>query len=1017
MQKFLDGILRFQERQQLLFFTLLAGFLGFCTWMALGTEIQAFPEFTNVQVQVITQYAGKAAEEIERQVTRPVEIVTNGLPGLIGQRSVSIFGLSVVTLTFSDSTVSRQARLDVSQRLNDAELPEGVKASLGPDSTPVGEIFRYTVEGNFPSDEERLWQDWVIERDFKSIQGVADVVTFGGAMRTVEVQLDLARAKNYGVGIPETAEAVIQNHANSGGSPIVHGEESYLVRSLGLYRDPYDLEQAVIATKRELPVKVRDVGEVKLGHRPRNGQVGRNDADDVVEGIILLRQGADTLKTCEEVKKHIDYMNKNVLPEGVQIVPFYDRTQLISKSSHTVTHNVVFGVALVCLLLLVGMGLRYWSLVLAVALIIPFALVIALVGVRLFGLTPNLISLGAVDFGIIVETAIFAAEALILGLKGSPKRDSKLVSRSLAPVLAPALLCAFLLVIAFIPILTLQQVEGRIFRPLGITLVAALVGGQLGAILFLPVFVRWAPSGESDPRKIDRWLLKAAHWLMELNGRWLRFTHLRWAALGGLVAIILMLYMGLGSEFLPNLNEGAIYARATAPKTQSLQAAVELSNSIRDKLREIPEVLDVIGQVGRPDDGTDINGFDNVEVFVVLQPPEKWKTASTLDGMIEACKEKTKNFDGIDFGFSQPIKDNVDEAISGVKGELVLKVFGRDIVTLQKLANRLRDVIASTPGAVDVATEELRGQPELRFQMQRELLSRHGVSVASTQALIEASLLGKTVGRLLDDKNRFIDIVVRPKLSEAPTQSQLEALPLLVRDSNAIPLGEVTQVHLQEGTSRIYREGGERRVSVRASVRGRAVVDVVNDASARIAKEVQLPEGFRMTWAGSFENAKRAASRLAVIVPICFVFIVVLLYSWFHSWPLVGLALWQIPFSLPGGLLGLRLAGLNLSISAAAGGIVLLGVSLLTGIMFLMAWTRLRSAMEALEEAFQGIVLSSGVAIVGLIPAALSHGIGAETARPFAVMILGGLVTSLLCTLFVFPAIVEQTLPSVPHDK
>ncbi len=899
MKKFLRSFLAVLESQTLLITTIILGALGACLWIALQSEIQAFPEFTNVQVQVITQFAGKAAEEVERQVTIPVEVATNGLPGLINQRSISLFGLSVITLTFADNVESRQARIDVAQRLQDVAFPEGAVHALNPDTTPVGEIFRYTIETDQPSDAARLFQDWVIERSLKGIPGVADVVTFGGPVRSYDAMIDLSRARKFGIDVNDVIAGVERNNSNAGGSPVSRGEESYLVRSLGLYRDSTELEQAVVASPKGVPVRIGDIGFVKIGSKFRNGQVGRNSSDDVVEGMVLLRKGADTLSTCEAVRGKIQELNNKVLPQGTKIVPFYDRTDLIRRSAGTVTHNVVFGIVLVIVLLTIGIGIRYWTLILAVGLIIPLALIIALVGVRFFGLAPNLISLGAVDFGIIVETAIFAVEALIVSLSSSNRKDSEVLSATLARTLSPAFLCAFLLLIAFIPILTLQQVEGRIFRPLGITLLFALLGGQIGALIFVPFAMRWAPAGQTHRGEsyFHRGVSFLEKKLSILGLQFSKFRLLFPVVLAALFVVATSLFSFLGTEFLPNLNEGAIYVRAIGPKTQSLAMAVDLAAQMRKRASTVPEALDVITQIGRPDDGTDINGFDVIEMFVVLKDPKDWVTSRHLDGIVEAFQEKMEDLEGVEFSFSQPIKDNVDEAISGVKGELVIKIFGPDLNILQSLATQARKLLSSAEGAKDVFSDDLTGLPELRFTFLRDVISRFGLNTVDVQATLETALLGKVAGTMIDDSNRFIDILVRPILPENPTYKDLEQLPLATPEGGSIPLDEATSTEIVDGVTKIFRESGQRRVAARSSVRGRPVVELVKEVDAKINSTVKVPPGYNYQWSGSFENAKRAASRLMVIVPLCFAVILVILYAWFKSWTAVGLVVMQVPFA------------------------------------------------------------------------------------------------------------------------
>ncbi len=1004
MKRFLDFWMGFQKKQSVLFAFIFCLFLIYGIRIATNSEIEAFPEFTNVQVQIITQYAGKAAEEVERQVTMPLEVASTGVPGLINQRSISIFGLSVITLTFDDQVKSRQARIDLSQRLTDAELPEGVRPSLSPDTTPVGEVFRYTIEGDLPVDELRLIEDWQLERDFKSIPGVADVVSFGGPTRTVDVKLDITRMKSLGLSVSAVAQALGQNHANAGGSMITHGEEGYIVRSIGLYEGPKNIESAVVTTQKSVPVRVRDLGSVTLGHKPRLGMVGQNENDDVVEGIILLRQGADSLETCKQIRNHIEKLNHGILPKGVKIKPYYDRTNLIQMSSHTVFHNIIFGILLVCLLLWFGFGRPYWPLTVAVALIIPFSLLMVFVGLKILGFTPNLISLGAVDFGIIIETAIFSAEAVIAGLQKTTEPDEEGVKKSLLEILAPALLCAFLLIIAFIPILSLQRVEGRIFRPLGVTLVAALIGGQLGAFIFIPLFSSWCPAGKPTTTRFEHFLEKILEWCERKSKQILSLSNPFLKIGGGFALLILLLLWGLGREFLPNLNEGALYIRATAPSTISMNASADLAAKIRKRLKEIPEVVDVTSQIGRPDDGTDVNGFDNIETFVSLLPPEDWKSANRLDDFIGIAQDKLKDIQGVDFNFSQPIKDNVDEAISGVKGELVVKIFGTNLPELQKFGDSVSEILKKVKGAEDVATEELLGQPELRFQMNRDQLSRYGLRVTDAEDVLETALLGKFSAKLIDEQGRAIDILVKPDLPENPDAHFLSSLPVITPEGAKIPLGEVSTPELKEGVGRVYRESGERRIAVKCSVRNRPVVSFVKEASELIREQIKLPEKYRIEWSGSFENAERASQQLLIIVPFCVMAMVILLHAWFGSWVMVGALLWEIPFAAIGGLLFLRLFGLNFSISAAAGGIILIGVTFLTGMMLISEWMKSGNAWIALREKGKSILLSNGVAIIGLIPAAFSHGIGSETAKPFAVMILGGLSSSLILSLVVLPA-------------
>lgn len=1015
MKTLLAGIMNLQRTQPLLMSALFLLLVGFGIVTAIDSEIVAFPELTNVQVQVITQFPGKASEEVERKVTMPLEVATNGLPGLINQRSVSLFGLSVITLTFDDAVNSKTARIDVAQRIGDvADLPEGIHPGLSPDTTPLGEVYRYTVEGTALADEIRLLQDWKLEREFKSIPGVADVVTFGGPLRTVEAKLDIERLKAFGFTVPAVAQALQQNHMNAGGASIQHGDEAYVVRSLGLFESPSLLESAVVGASKGTPIRLRDIGRVAFGSKVRMGQVGINHEDDRVEGLILLRNGANTIETCRMIREHIEKLNAGGLPEGMQLRTMYDRTNLIEKSSHTVAHNIVFGILLVCLVLTLSFGLKAWPLSLAVALVIPFSLLIVFIGLKIAGYPPNLISLGAVDFGIIIETAIFAAEAVLAGLIAARGRDRDgLIQNSMSEVLKPALLCALVLFIGFIPILALQRVEGRIFKPLGVTLVSALIGGQLGALLFLPLAAKFCRA-DLTASWFEHAFHHNSHRLIRIAD-YLRMKTWRSVGLFGLIcAVVLGLAFTAGREFLPQFNEGSLFVRAFAPSNSSREASVRLASLVRERLMELPEVTNVITQIGRPDDGTDVNGFDVIEGVIALKDQDEWTTAKTIGELAVKAQKRLDDIEGVDFAFSQPIKDNVDEAISGVKGDLVVKVFGPKIDEIQRIAMDVSRVVKKIPGARDVAVEQLVGQPELRFNMDKEAIGRSGIRVSDAEEALEIALLGRTAGRMIDDQSREIEIVVRPKLQEPITADQLNDVPVLTPEGARLKLSDVARPAIVEGVTRVFHEQGERRTAVKMGVEDRAVVDFVNEAALKIKSAVKLPPGYRLEWAGSFASASRAGKQLMFLVPVCLLAIIILLYSWFHKWQPVALVLCEIPMSLIGGFALLRAFQLNLSVSAAVGAIVLVGVSFLAGLMLVSAY---RNACErrdeapastALKEKSFGILLSSMVAIIGLVPATLSTGIGSETAKPFAVMILGGLCTSLLFTLTLLPALMKN---------
>lgn len=979
--------------------------------IVMESEIQAFPNFTNTQVQVITQLAGKAPEEIERLVTQQVELGTAGIRGLQNTRSVSVFGLSVVTLTFGDGVIVQDARIAVSQRIAGLNLPPNAEVSLSPESTPIGEVFRYVIRGSATIDEERLVQDWTIERKLKKIPGVADVVTFGGIRKVAEVRLEPQRLKSFGLDLNKVAEIISQSQGNAGGSPISQGQESTLVRVLGMYEDYDDLSNSMLTAVNSVPVRVKDLGEVRSGSDLRYGQVGYKHEDDLVEGIILLRNGYDTVTTCEEIRNVVADLNKDLKLKGMQIEPIYDRTELIHASEHTVMHNMVTGIVLVIILLILGLGMSVWRLTLAVALLIPLSLIFALVGVKIFGLTPNLISLGAIDFGILVETAIFAAEAL-LGAKvfelAGKARDEKSIT-VLSVILGPAFLSALLLAIAFIPILTLTGVEGRIFKPLGVTLICAVAAAQVLTLLLIPLALKFVPhlkdEGHPPLEKLSHKIIESieAKLAPVINKKRLFF-----GSSAALLFSVVFLFMIMGKEFMPTMNEGALYIRVIAPPSVSLKTSVELAKNIRIELEKIPEARAIVTQVGRPDDGTDINGPEIIEALIRLHSPEEWN-GLTIQDIITKVEGTLEGFVGIQYSVSQPIKDNVDEAISGVKGDLVLKFYGRNLDELVSTAEKAQVIISKIPGVDSAMVDPIRGQPELRFTINKEIISRFGLRAFDIGTSLETALLGKDAGNFLDKEGRLIPILVKPLIEKEMTQDVLKTIPILNNSGTSFPLGDLVTVSQVEGISRIYRDQGIRTLALKVNVTKRAVVGFVNEAKHILSKELKLPPEIKTAWAGSFENAQRASTHLMIMVPLCFFFIGLLILSWYQSFSLTCILFWEIPFALIGALLLLTIFGLNLSISAASGLVVVLGLALLNGMMYLEKYKVHFDAIKALKESGAGIVLSALVAIAGLVPASLSKSIGSETAKPFAVAILGGLISSLILTLILLPVFAHQT--------
>jgi len=997
--------------------------------------VEAYPDVTNVSVQIITLFPGHAAEEVERLVTIPIENVMNGIPKRVSMRSISLFGLSQVTLVFEDDADNATIRSLAHQLITDVTLPAGAQASLSPDATPIGEIYRYTLRApqGFPETEVRALEDWVIEKKFRSVPGVVDVNPFGGQTKQYQVLVDPAKLKSYGLTLQQVFTALANSNTNAGGSYVEHGSELYVVRGLGLVRDAADIASVAVDTRNGTPIRIGDIGRVVIGHAVRLGRSGRadtgvagapggiRDEDDVAEGIVIMRRGENPVDVCQRVEKMAGEINRHYLPAGVRLVMYYDRTALVERTLHTVRHNVFEGVSLVVLVLLVFLGLGNIRSTLIVALAVPVSLLGAFLLLDLRGIPANLISLGAIDFGIIVDSSVVVIENILRLMeqrKGKYHSLAALISEGVAQMGRPILFSKAILLTAFIPLYTMQRVEGRIFRPMALTLTFALVVGTAFAIVVVPALASLAfrkKQGDEESA-IVRGLLRLYRPALDFA---LRSKRVVFAVAGVLLLVGAVTYHFLGSEFLPKLDEGDLWVRTFAPQSISPSEAAKITQKARRLLASFPEVRYVVDQIGRPDDGTDVNGWDVTEYSVGLKPREEWTTAHDRDALVGAMSRKLAEIPGVTSQFSQYIEDNVNEAVSGVKSELAIKLYGDDPTKLQQLANQIVEQVRSVPGATDVGTDQLLGQPQIQIAVDRAAIGRYGLAVTDVQTVIATAIGGQAATQVLEGERSF-DLVVKFAPEAVADLEAIRSIPIFGSSGERVTLGTVADVQIHPGLARIEREENERRTSIKFSVRDRDLGSVVAEAQRKVEAAVVLPTGYRTEWTGSFENEQRAERRLAVIVPITLTAIFFLLFVTFNSGKFAVLILLTVPFAAVGGVVALPLAGLNMSVAALVGFIALFGISIQNSVILVSRIAELRrdrdrGLMEAIAEGavsrVRPMVMTSLMAMLGLLPMALSTGVGAETARPFAVVIIGGLITGTVLTLFILPLLYPRFEP------
>lgn len=1011
----LDGLLRFSLQNRLaafLFAALLAG-AGYYSYKNL--TIEAFPDPTDTQVQVITIFAGQPTEEVERRVSLPLERALNGTPGLFRLRSISIFGLSFVTLTFNDGVDPMRARQHVMERIANAELPDEVHPALGSLATPIGEIYRYTLDGNHADPMTlRTLQDWTVRPQLMQVPGVAEVVSYGGLEQEVHVQPNPTQMAALGVGLTDVFDSLKKASANATGGYVERGSEMFVIRSLGIFKDISDIAKVRVGYHDGVPVLVRDVATVNIGYAPRQGVVTRDDNEDAVEGIVLMRRGENPSSVLEELRARVELLNSQILPKGVTLNAFYDRTQLVDTTLHTVFHNLAEGAILVTLVLFAFMLSVRASLI--VAAVIPLSLAASFIYLYARGMSANLLSMGAVDFGIIVDGAVILVEQIFHRLDPahtSPADTEKplheRIFRAASEVARPTLFSLLIIIAAYLPIFSLQRVEGRIFSPLANTVVSALVGALLVSFTLVPVLClaalkRPKPQKESP---LLRWSQRAftptIRYAMDHPAIVLILA-------GGTLLSALTLAPRLGSEFLPELNEGAIYSTFTFPGNMSLTEGRKLTPRIKALLKRTPEVVSTLTQLGRPEDGTDPKLLNNIEIFIKLKPLDQWRPHHVMDDFITEMQHNLQEIPGIEYDFSQPIRDNVNENISGQKGQVSMKIYGEDLNVLQVAAEQAKNLIADVPGAADVGVVKSGEAPQLAVKLDRDALARYDLDLGDVQDYIETAMGGHVASELWEGEKRF-DVTVRLPTATREDVGAIRNIMIPLRNGSLIPLSAVANVYMGTGRAAITRENGQRYVGVRMNVRNRDLGSFVKDAQAKVKASVHLPAGYQMTWGGEFENQQRAMARLQLVLPLALLITFFLLFSAFSSVFDAGIILLNVPFALVGGVYGLAAAHMALSVSSAVGFIALLGQAVLNGVLVVSAIRARMDQGEPLRESVIGgtgdrlraVLMTALLASLGLLPAAMSHAIGSETQRPIAVVVVAGTISAALLTLVVLP--------------
>jgi cobalt-zinc-cadmium resistance protein CzcA len=1012
-------------------FLVLAAAVLLLVWGAVSfhqLSVEAYPDVANNYVEIITQWPGISAEQIEQQVTIPLENAMNGIPGVAHLRSFSIFGLSDLKLIFDDDTDNGWNRERALERLSTVTLPQGVSPQMGTDWSPVGQIYFFTLRSTNPQYdvmELKSIEDWVVEKNLKAVADIVDVATFGGPTREYQVRIDPKKLISYGLSLAQVEQQLTNNNVNAGGSFVEAGLQQINVREVGLVENVRDIENTVLLTKNGTPLRVQDIASVSQGPKIRLGQFARAirrqdgqivDNDDVVSAWVPMRKGADAEAALVALHAKVKELNEQILPAGVKIVPFIDRSELVHHTTKTVLHNLTEGIILVVIILLIFLGNARGAII--VALTIPFSLLFAASCLKLKGIPANLLSLGALDFGMVVDGAVVMVENIVRHLsrrKDDSRTPKQKIFDAAHEVQRPVFYAIAIIITAYLPIFTLQRVEGRLFKPMAWTVAFALLGALLFSMLVAPVLASlFFPKGTCE------WHNPAMTWL---TNRY-RAT-LRWAirlrvitVAGGVASLALAIYLTvggvIGSEFLPHLDEGSLWVRGTLAPSTGPSEGTRVANQARILLCSFPEATECTSQVGRPDDGTDTTGFFNTEYFVGLKPKEQWRPAfhQNKEEVIAAMSRELEKLPGVIWNFSQPIADNMEEAVSGVKGQLATKVFGDDLKVLEDKADQIVKIMRGVKGIQDLGVFRVLGQPNLNVTVDRRQAARYQVNVADVQDAIQTAVGGNALTQVLQGEARY-DLVMRYLPQYRDKKEAIQSIRLLSPTGERVSLAQLSRIEERDGASEIYREGNQRYIAVKYSVRERDLGSAVEEAIRKVNAQVQLPRGYHINWEGEYESEKRAEERLLVIVPLTVLLIFIILYTMFKSFKWALLVLANVMMARIGGLLALLITGTNFSVSSGIGFLALFGVSVQTGVIMLEYINQRRARGASIEEsAIEGAVLrlrpimmTMLVATLGLLPAALSHEIGSDSQRPFAIVIVGGLISDLAMSIFLLPTL------------
>ncbi|MDR0295193.1 MAG: CusA/CzcA family heavy metal efflux RND transporter [Prevotellaceae bacterium] len=1019
MYKFAQNIVAFSLRNHV-FVLFLTGLLlvgGVISYV--NTPIEAYPDVTNTRARIITQWPGRSAEEVEKFITLPVMRVMNTIPRKTEVRSTSLFGLSVVTVIFEDGVDDFFAQQYASNRLQELNLPDGADAGIEPPSGATGEIYRYILKSPLPIREVSAINEWIVQRELLSVPGIADVVSFGGEEKIYEIRVNPVALNNYGLSALEVYEAVSRSNINVGGDIIQKGSQAYVVRGIGLLESIEDIENILIEVRGSTPIRVKQVADVAVSSAPRLGQVGLDDEDDVVQGIVIMLRGQNPSEVIANLKEKIEELNERILPEEVRIQPFLDRTTLVNTTVRTVSRNLIEGILLVSFI--VFLFLFNWRAILIVATVIPLSFLFAIIMLRIQGLPANLISMGALDFGLLLEGTLVIVECVFVTLvrkteeigaeRFSKTIKSGLIKRSAGSVASYIFFAQIILTVALLPVFSFQKVEGKMFSPLAFTLGYALLGSLLLSLTYVPVMCKLLFTKALRERQnvVADFLIKNCYRLYEISARYKRSVVVGFCLL---LAVCVLSFMNYGSEFIPQLNEGAVYVRATLPNSVNLDESVRLTKEMKTKLRQFDEVKFILSQTGRPNDGTDATGFFNIEFHIELKPEKEWKRKIKKDDLIAELQATLDIYPGIDFGFSQPIQDNVEEYVAGVKSSLVIKIFGNDLFQLEGLADEVAAVIRDVRGIEDINVFRSVGLPELQIKLDEGKMARYTASMADAQAVVEMAIGGKAATKFYENERTFD---VRLRFQEAFRDDEVKIANILIptQDGKHVPLKEIADIQFITGPTFIYREGSSRYVGVGFSIRGRDLGSTIAEAQQKVNKQVKIKPENKMVWAGEFESKERASRQLSVIVPAVVLLILFLLYMNFGTVKDTLIATSAIPYAFIGGFISLWLTGTVFGISAGIGFIILFGVTAINSILLIAMIKKnmqrtdnLTTAIaDAVKNRARSILMIALMGSAGLLPAALSTGMGSEIQKPLAIMIVGGMMISMLLSFSVLPQV------------